>query len=106
MTNHDAHAQPHIVSARVYFMIFGALILCTALTVWISFIDLGFLNTVLAITIAVLKATLVILYFMHVRYGSRLIWLIAAAGFFWFVLLLALGMSDYMTRQPITFPFG
>jgi cytochrome c oxidase subunit IV len=55
-------------------------------------------NTVVALTIAVIKATLVVLYFMHVRYGTRLTWVIVVAGFFWLVILFALTMSDYLTR--------
>ncbi|MEP6922167.1 MAG: cytochrome C oxidase subunit IV family protein, partial [bacterium] len=70
----------HIVSIRVYLTIFAALMVGTALTVWAGFQDFpGPLNVIIALTIAVVKATLVVLYFMHVRYSSRLIWLIVAA---------------------------
>lgn len=74
----------------------------TALTVLAAFADLDKLfhgaNTVVALTIAVAKATLVVLYFMHVRYSTRLIWVVVVAGFFWLGILFVLTMSDYLSR--------
>src|SRR4030095_1174093 len=90
----------HIVHPRVYITIFLALMLGTGLTVLAAFRDFpGPLNAVVAMTIAVVKATLVILYFMHVRYSSRLIWLIIAAALFWLAIMFALTISDYWTRS-------
>ncbi|MCE9613483.1 MAG: cytochrome C oxidase subunit IV family protein [Lentisphaerae bacterium] len=94
----------HIVPVRLYLGIFGALMVLTAITVTVSFYDLGFLNTFVAITIAVCKATLVILYFMHVRYSNKLIWVFAGAGFVWLVILIAFTLSDTMTRAWIPLP--
>ena len=92
----------HIVSRKIYFAIFGALMVGTALTVFAAKIDLDYIfhgaNTVVALTIAVFKATLVVLYFMHVRYSSRLTWVIVAAGFFWLGIMFVFTISDYMTR--------
>jgi cytochrome c oxidase subunit 4 len=89
----------HIVQKKIYFVIFGALMVGTLLTVWVAQHDLGSQwNTVLALTIAVTKATLVVLYFMHVRYSSRLTWVIVAAGFFWLGIMFLLTMSDYLSR--------
>ncbi len=92
----------HIVSRKVYFVIFGVLMLGTALTVLAAKVDLDYLfhgaNTVVALTIAVIKATLVVLYFMHVRYSTRLIWVVVVAGFFWLGILFVLTMSDYLSR--------
>ena len=89
----------HIVQPRVYIVIFLALMLGTGLTVLAAFRDFpGPLNVVVALTIAVVKATLVILYFMHVRYSPRLIGLIIAAALFWMAILFALTISDYSTR--------
>jgi cytochrome c oxidase subunit IV len=92
----------HIVSRTVYFAIFGALMVFTALTVFAAFIDLDHLfkgaNTVVALTIAVVKATLVVLYFMHVRYSSRLIWVIVVSGVFWLAIMFVFTASDYLTR--------
>ncbi len=90
----------HIVPIRVYVTIFLALLVGTALTVWAGLQDFpGPLNVVIAMTIAVIKATLVVLYFMHVRYSSRLIWLILASALFWMGILFALTFSDYLTRD-------
>ena len=90
----------HIVHPRVYITIFLALMLGTGLTVLAAFRDFpGPLNAVVAMTIAVVKATLVILYFMHVRYSSRLIWLIISAALFWLAIMFALTISDYWTRS-------
>jgi cytochrome c oxidase subunit 4 len=96
----------HIVPRKIYYMVFGALMIFTALTVIAAFIDLDPLfhgaNAVVALTIAVIKATLVILFFMHVRYSSRLTRLIVAAGFFWLGIMFLLTMSDYRTRPKTT----
>ena len=89
----------HIVSLRVYFTIFLALMVGTALTVWAGLQDFpGPLNVIVALTIAVIKAALVVLYFMHVRYSARLIWVIVASALFWMGILFALTFSDYWTR--------
>ncbi len=94
----------HIVSKKVYYAIFLTLLVMTGITVWVAFIDLGPLNNIVAMTIAVFKATLVVLYFMHVRYSSRLTWVFVAAGFFWFGILIALTLSDYYSRGWLTTP--
>jgi len=90
----------HIVYPRVYVTIFLVLLVGTSLTVLAAFQDFpGPLNAVAALTIAVVKATLVVLYFMHVRYSSRLIWLVIAAALFWLAIMFALTISDYSTRS-------
>src|SRR6185295_7068583 len=89
----------HIVPLRIYIAIFLALLVGTALTVWAGFRDFpGPLNVIIALTIAVIKATLVVLYFMHVRYSSRLVWVIFTSALFWLAILFALTFSDYWTR--------
>ena|SRR5438046_9121218 len=90
----------HIVPVRIYVMIFLALMVGTTLTVFAGLQDFpGPLNVIIALTIAVIKATLVVLYFMHVRYSSRLIWVIFASALFWLAILFALTFSDYFTRS-------
>ena len=89
----------HSVASQLYYRVFAALLGLTLLTVGMAFVDLGRLNTVIALTVAVGKALLVILFFMHVRYSHRLTWVCVAAGFFWLMLLLAFTMSDYLTRS-------
>jgi cytochrome c oxidase subunit 4 len=89
----------HIVPVKVYVGIFLVLMVGTALTVFAAFTDFPWqFNTIIALTIASLKATLVVLYFMHVRYSSRLIWVIVASALFWMGILFALTFSDYTTR--------
>lgn len=89
----------HIVPVKIYIMIFAALLVGTGLTVFAAFVDFPWqFNTIVALTIAVTKATLVVLYFMHVRYSSRLVWVIVAAALFWMGILFALTFSDYLTR--------
>jgi cytochrome c oxidase subunit 4 len=90
----------HIVYPRVYVAIFLVLMVGTILTVLAAFQDFpGPLNAVVALTIAVIKATFVVLYFMHVRYSGRLIWLVIASGLFWLAIMFALTISDYSTRS-------
>jgi cytochrome c oxidase subunit 4 len=88
----------HIVPTRVYYTIFGILMVCTMLTVWMAFLDLGALNTVAALAIAVFKTTLVVLFFMHVKYSTRLTWAVVVGSVFWLGILLALTLGDYLTR--------
>ena len=88
----------HIASKRSYFAIFAILMVCTYLTWQVAFFDLGPLNTVVALAIAVFKAVLVVLFFMHVKHGNRLTWVVILAAVFWLALMLMITMSDYLTR--------
>ena len=88
----------HVAPKSMYYAVFAALIIGTALTVAAAFIDMGALNNVVMLAIAIAKATLVVLFFMHVRWGTRLTWVIAASGFFWLLILFGLTMQDYLTR--------
>jgi cytochrome c oxidase subunit IV len=93
----------HVVPVRVYYTIFAILMLCTYLTVQAAFIDLGIFNTIAALVIAVFKATLVVLFFMHAKYSTRLTWVVIMGSIFWLLILLALTMSDYLTRPWLMF---
>ena len=93
----------HILPTRIYYTIFAILIVCTFATVQIAFFDLGPLNAIAALTIAVFKAVLVVLFFMHVRYSTRLTWAVVVGGVFWLGILLTLTLSDYLTRSWQTF---
>ncbi len=88
----------HVVPLKIYFAIFGALMGGTALTVFVAFQDLGPMNTVVALTIAAIKALFVVLWFMHVKYSSRLTWVFAMAGFLWLLLMIGLTTADFDTR--------
>ncbi|NDD63551.1 MAG: oxidase [Acidobacteria bacterium] len=107
MSEHTGH---HIVSPRIYFAIFSALMVFTAITVAVARFDLasiwGPLNIIVAMTVATIKATLVILYFMHVRYSSKLTQVIVIAGLFWLVILLVLTIADYLARSGWPTPLG
>src|SRR4029077_13198302 len=92
----------HISPKSTYLTIFGALMVCTVLTVIAAFINLGNLNFPVALTIAVFKATLVVLFFMHVKYGSRLTKLIVGVAFFFLGIMLSLTLSDYLSRGWFT----
>jgi cytochrome c oxidase subunit IV len=87
-----------IVLRRVYYRVYGALLALTLLTIGVAYLDLGPLNVVLALGIAICKASLVMLFFMHLRYSSRLTWVIAGAGMLWLAYLLIFTLSDYFTR--------
>lgn len=95
--------EPHIVPTRVYYTIFAILMFCTYLTVQIAFMDLGALNTIGALVIATFKATIVVLFFMHVKYSTRLTWAVVLGSIFWLGILLALTFGDYLTRAWRTF---
>jgi cytochrome c oxidase subunit 4 len=92
---HFGHA--HIAPPSMYIKVFAALIVGTLLTVAAAKVDMGPLNNVVMLLIAGTKATLVILFFMHVRWSSRLTWVIAMAGFFWLLLLFSV-IGDYISR--------
>ena len=102
----------HIVPRRIYYGIFAALITFTLLTLWVAFQDvdthlLGLriaLNPVIALAIATTKAVLVVLYFMHVRYSSKLTKVTVLAGVFWLGILLVMTMGDYVSRDWIKLP--
>jgi len=94
----------HISPKTTYYTIFGALIVCTALTVGAAFVNLGDLNFPVALTIAIFKATLVILFFMHVKYSSRMTKLIVGVAFFFLGIMLTLTLSDYLSRGWFTAP--
>ena len=91
----------HVAPKGLYYAVFLALIVGTALTVAAAFIDMGALNNVVMLAIASVKALLVILFFMHVRWSTRLTWVVLASGFFWLLILFGITMSDYLTRGMV-----
>jgi cytochrome c oxidase subunit IV len=92
------HNEHHIVSPGTYLAIILTLLFLTGTTVWAAYIDLGQFNIVVALAIATLKATLVVLFFMHAKYSPRRTQLVIVAGIFWLGLLLFMTMSDYISR--------
>lgn len=97
-------SQHHILPVRLYLTIFVALLVLTAVTVWAAFQDFGAMNNAVAMGIAVIKATLVVLYFMHVRYQPRLITVTVVTSVAWLGVLLLLTLGDYISRGWLPFP--
>jgi cytochrome c oxidase subunit 4 len=97
MNESGEHAH-HIVGPKVYVAILFALLVGTALTVWASFVDMGPWNPVIALAIATSKATLVVLFFMGVKYSSKLTKLTVFAGIFTFLVLISMTLTDYFSR--------
>jgi cytochrome c oxidase subunit 4 len=94
----------HISPKSTYYGIFGLLMVFTAITVFVAFVDVGMLNFPVAIGIAITKATLVILFFMHVKYSSKLTKLFVAMAFFFMSILFGLTLTDYLSRGWSTTP--
>jgi len=92
----------HIASPKLYIGIFLALMVCTAATVAAAFVKLGAMNIVVALAIATLKATLVILFFMHAKYSPQRTQLVIFCAIFWLGIMLALTLSDYETRHDVS----
>ena len=96
------HHQHHIVSPKIYIVIFAALMVCTFITVKAAEVDLNQhfpgLNIIIALTIAVFKASLVVLFFMHGKYSSKRTQLVIIASIFWLAIMLTMTMSDYLSR--------
>jgi len=100
MNEHEHHIMP----VRTYLTVFALLIVLLAITVAASFVDTGILSVFVALTIATVKAGLIMLYFMHLRYSSRLIWVFAGLGFFGLVIMILIAMGDYVARGGVIVP--
>jgi cytochrome c oxidase subunit IV len=94
----------HALSERTYVLVFVGLIVLTATTIAVSRLELGALHAPAALLIAAAKAALVLLFFMHVLYSTRLTWIVAVSGLAWLTILLGLTMADYLTRQSLAVP--
>jgi len=98
--------QGHVVPKRIYFFIFGALLAMTALTTGMAYVDLGQWNTVVALLIACCKATLVVLFFMHLRWSPRLMRIVVLSAILWLAILISLTTTDFFTRDWTPIPEG
>jgi cytochrome c oxidase subunit 4 len=104
MTTHsEEHSEhtPHILSVGAYLAVWAALMVLLVITVAVSFLNLGLLGKVVAITIAAIKAGLIVTYFMHLRYSQSLVWVFAGLGFIWFIIMFSIMISDYLARGGI-----
>ncbi len=97
-TTNPEHGEHHIVTPGVYLAIFATLLVFTAITVGAAYVPMGVFNPIIALAIASTKAVIVILWFMHVKYQSRLIKMTVGAGFFTFIVLIGMTLSDYVSR--------
>lgn len=99
---YEDHSEHHIVSPKIYFTIFAVLMICTVMTVAAAEVDLNQyfrgLNIIVALTIAVFKASLVVLFFMHGKYSPKRTQMVIIASVFWLAVMLLMTMSDYVTR--------
>jgi cytochrome c oxidase subunit 4 len=100
LPNRTALMDPHAAAAqrKTYFLVFGALLVLTLITTGVAFINLGPLNTPVALAIALTKAALVMIYFMHLRHSSFLARVFAGAGLIWLLHFIIFTLSDYLTR--------
>ncbi|CEK14729.1 caa(3)-type oxidase, subunit IV [Chthonomonas calidirosea] len=96
---------PHVVSAGTYFLVYVILLVLLVLTVVVSRFDLGALNIIVALLVAVAKTSLVILIFMGVKWASRLAWIWSVFGFIWLLVLFGT-LGDYITREWVHLPMG
>ncbi len=96
----------HVAPLKLYYSIFFTLMFLTAVTVWAAYVDLGNLNIVVALAIAIFKATLVVLFFMHLKYSERLTWVMVAAGVTWLGFMIGLTLSDILTRSWVPGALG
>jgi cytochrome c oxidase subunit 4 len=100
----NVSTHDHILPKSSYYAVYVALLVLLAATVGAAYVDLGRLNFLVSLTIAVIKAVLIALIFMHVRYSERLVWIFAGASVLWLAILLALSMNDYFTRGLLDIP--
>ena len=98
MSDHAENTE-HIVPVATYVAIFLALMVGTALTTWIAYIDLGVFNTVVALVIAVIKMSLVVLFFMHLKYNKGLSRIVIVAAFFWLGIMISITLADELSRN-------
>jgi cytochrome c oxidase subunit 4 len=113
--NTHAHAHPHahgetepehehVLPIGSYIAVYVALMVLLVATVGAAYIDLGWFNFTLTMLIAALKAVMILLIFMHVRYSDRLTWVFSSAAFLWLAILIAMSLNDYFTRGLLNIP--
>jgi len=100
--NEHFSPESHVVPISLYVGIWATLMVCTGLTVFAASVDLGIFNIVVALLIATLKGTLVVLFFMHLRYSTKLTMVTVIAALFWLFIMFSLTLTDYMTRHWLT----
>jgi cytochrome c oxidase subunit 4 len=105
MANHSEHTDyvGHVIPAKIYYLIWAILMVLTATTVFAATVELHVFNIVVALLIATIKGTLVVLFFMHLRYSTKLTMVTVVASIFWLFIMFSLTMTDYVTRAWSTY---
>src|SRR5262249_57433987 len=104
MANHVEHDYVgHIIPSKIYYVIWAILMIGTAITVFAASVELGIFNIVVALLIATIKGTLVVLFFMHLRYSTKLTMVTVIAAIFFLIIMFSLSMTDYLTRGWLTY---
>jgi cytochrome c oxidase subunit IV len=98
------HSTAHVLPRSVYYAVYAALLVLLLATVGAAYIDLGAFNFLVSLAIAVVKAILIMLIFMHVRYSERLVWIFATFAFLWLAVLIGMSLNDYFTRGWLNIP--
>jgi cytochrome c oxidase subunit 4 len=93
-----------ILPKKTYVVVWLSLLILLAVTVGTAYVHLGWFNIAAAVTIAVLKAVIIILYFMHVRYSPKVVWIFVGAGFFWLGIIFVGTLTEYFTRAYMPMP--
>ena len=104
MSDSHSHSQHVVTPVSTYVTIFVTLLIFTGITYWVAQHDYGMMNTPVALSIAVFKASLVVIYFMGVRYNTPLTKVVVVAGFFWLLIMFGLTMGDYVSRAWLGVP--
>jgi cytochrome c oxidase subunit IV len=104
MSTHSLHAHDQHISLRTLYTVYGALLVLMLLTFGAAHIDMGPFNFAVAMGIATVKMVLIILYFMHVRFSSKLVWVFSFAAFFWLLIFVIGTLNDYFTRGFLNVP--
>ncbi len=94
----------HILPKSTYYKVYAALMFFLLLTVGLAYVDAGPLNFTVSMLIATIKAVMIMLIFMHVKYSERLVWIFAGASFLWLLLLIVFSLNDYFTRDWLNIP--
>jgi len=100
-TPETEHGSHHILPKSSYYVVYAALMVLLVATVGFAYIDLGRVNFLVTMLIAISKALMIAMIFMHVRYSERLVWLFASAAFLWLVIMFAFTLADYFTRGSL-----
>jgi len=98
------HTTSHVLPKSTYYAVYAALMVLLVATVGFAFVDLGALNFLVTMIIAVAKALMIALIFMHVRYSERLVWVFAGASFLWLGIMIVFTLNDYFTRGWLNIP--